>query len=296
MGELAPYGQTGPGDPGNYGEMVPMRFARALYCVDSSLRPLQGTAAAQRGCPTTPSTSHSFAQDNPGLFQASGFAVHPYASNESVAPNVVLPGEPDYLYLATLGRLESFLDHVTHLYGADKQFPIYSTEYGYRTDPPSPGTPPLATAAGYLNWAEYLSWRMPRLRSWNQYLLADPAPGPSQFTTGLQFYTGALKPVVFAAWRLPIFLPVLREAHGQSLEVWGSVRPAHYTGLPTDVRVQLKPSATGVFQTVDTVQVTDPDGYFDTRVRFPSSGQVRLAWTYPHGSTIFSRLVSISAG
>jgi hypothetical protein len=296
IGELAPYGQTGPGAPGNFGEMAPMRFVRALYCVNVSLKPLQGTAAAQRGCPTTASASQAFARQNPALFHASGFALHPYASGETAPPTVVLPAEPDFVYLATLPRIEHFLDSVTSLYGAARQYVLYSTEYGYFTNPPSPDAPSLARAAAYLNQAEYISWRTPRLRSWDQYLLADPTPGPSQFTTGLQFAGGQPKPIVFDAWRMPLFLPVTREPHGHGLEVWGDVRPMHYTSRPQDVHIQLQPAGHGGFETVETVAVSDANGYFDTSVKFPSGGQVRLTWSYPHGPTIHSRLVTISVG
>ena len=34
-----------------------------------------------------------------------------------------------------------------------------------------------ALAASYLNWAEYLTWRDPRIRSYDQYLLIDPPRG-----------------------------------------------------------------------------------------------------------------------
>jgi hypothetical protein len=296
IGEIAPYGQfIGNNVPGDFGYMVPLRFVRALYCVDASLRPLQGRVAALRGCPTSAAASKRFPSQHPALFQASGFALHPYASNETVAPKVVLPIGKDFVYLATVSRLEHVLDAVTALYGSSQRFPLYSTEYGYRTDPPSSGAPSLSVAAEYLNWAEYLTWRNPRLRSWDQYLLADPTPGPSQFTTGLEFDTGQPKPSYFA-WRMPIFLPLTQERRDHGLEVWGDVRPAHYTRRPQDVRIELRQGGRGAFQTIVTVPVTDPSGYFDTVVRFPASGEVRLAWTYPHGPTIYSRLVTLSAG
>ena len=45
----------------------------------------------------------------------------------------------------------------------------------------------------------------------------------------------------------------------------------------------------------------DPHGYFDVRVSFPSSGTVRLSWTYPSGDpllspgrTIYSRNVAVA--
>src|SRR5258706_150172 len=101
-----------------------------------------------------------------------------------------------------------------------------------------------ALAAESLNWAEYLSWRDPPIRSYDQYLLTDPPPtGGSQFATGLQFADGAPK-ATYTAFRMPIFLPVTRSAHGQALEVWGCVRPAYAagrsTGAPPAVRIGLR--------------------------------------------------------
>lgn len=297
IGEIAPYGDfIGKDVPGNFGYMVPLRFVRALYCVDASLRPLQGSVAAARGCPSTSAASKRFASQHPALFQASGFALHPYANGESVPPNVVLPIGRDFVYLSTISRLEHVLDTVTQLYGSNRRFSFYSTEYGYRTDPPSPAAPSLTLAAEYLNWAEYLTWRNPRLRSWDQYLLADPdTGGPSNFTTGLEFASGQFKPSYYA-WRMPIFLPVTQQRRGHGLEVWGDVRPAHYTRRPQNVHIELRQAGQRAFRTVATVPVNDASGYFDTVVRFPAGGQVRLAWTYPHGATIYSRLVTIGAG
>jgi hypothetical protein len=295
IGELAPYGQTGPGDPGNFGEMVPLRFLRALYCVGRTLRPLEGAAAAVRGCPTTAAASKQFAADNPGLFKATGFAMHPYSSIG--APPTALPADPDMVNLSTLTDLEGDLDRLMSAYGVSTQFPIYITEYGYITDPPLAGGVPLSLAPEYLNWAEYLAWLDPRVRSWDQYLLMDPPPGPSSFDTGLENYLGVMKPT-FAAYRMPIFLPVTNTRAGRSVDVWGCVRPAHYaqvqTGAAQRVRIQFKPGTGGAFTTVIEVTITSPNGYFDVPVRFPSSGTVRLAWTYPHGATIHSRDVQIT--
>jgi hypothetical protein len=293
IGELAPYGQAVGNYPGTFGYMVPMRFLRALYCVDASLRPLRGAAAAADGCP---SNSAAFASQNPALFRASGFAMHPYPDG-AVAPNVVVsktvdPGAPEFVYLATISRLEHFLDAVTREYGATNPFPIYSTEYGYKTNPPYAGGAPLALAPAYENWAEYLTWRNPRLRSWDHYLLLDPpVNGPSEFTTGLEFASGALKPT-FAAFRMPIYLPVT-DQRGGGLEVWGCVRPVNYAAQPQHVDIQLQAGGHGDFSTVRSVPL-GPGCYFDATVRFRSGGNVRLAWSYPHGPTIYSRLVAIT--
>ena len=297
IGELAPYGQNGGNSPGNYGEMVPLRFARALYCVGATDAPLQGAAATARGCPPSAAASKRFAADHPALFQASGFAVHPYPSG-AVPPNVVLPDGPQFVNLASLFRLQHLLDTVTTLYGSSKRFPFYNTEYGYFTDPPYQLGASLNAAAADLNHAEYLSWLNPRIQSYDQYLLMDPpASSGSNFVTGLEFSNGTPKPT-YAAWRMPIFLPVTQARSGQSLQVWGCVRPAHYvqtgTGRPQRVQIQLRPGAGGPFRTVGGVTITNVHGYFDVNLRFPSSGTVRLAWSYPHGPTIFSRSVQIS--
>jgi hypothetical protein len=213
---------------------------------------------------------------------------------------VVLADGPDFANLAALPKLEHLLDSVTSTYGSSTRFPLYSTEYGYFTNPPSPTGAPLQVAAAYLNWAEYISWRSPRIRSWDQYLLADPTTGgPSKFVTGLELADGVHKPS-YAAYRMPIYLPHT-QAHGDHrLEVWGCVRPAHYvrldTGVPQRARIEFQQRAGGPFATVKTLTITDPDGYFDTIVTFPSTGSVRTAWSYPHGPTVYSRTVAITTG
>jgi hypothetical protein len=302
IGELAPYGQIGPGGPGNYGYMVPLRFVRALYCVGANDQPLQGQAATLRACPASAAGSKRFAADNPALFRATGFAMHPYPpeSGGGLPPNVPAPGSNQFVNMATLGRLENQLDAVTHVYGSSKQFPIYITEYGYFTNPPYVGGSPPAKAAAYLNQAEYIAWLNPRVQSVDQYLLMDPPSGSgSNFVTGLEFANGTPKPS-YAAYRMPIYLPVTSAAHGHALEVWGCVRPAHYaqidTGRTQHVMIQLSSGAGAPFKTVETLPITDVNGYFDVKVRFASSGTVRLAWAYPHGPVIHSRLVQISIG
>jgi hypothetical protein len=295
IGELAPRGITTGDNPGNFSGMVPLRFVRTLYCLDSSLHRLAGAAARERGCPATAAASAGFEENNPALFQATGFAVHPYPQG-NVPPNVVTPEEPDYTDLAALPRLERLLDATLGAYGSGKRFDVYSTEFGYKTNPPFIAGAPLAQAARYLNWSEYISWRDTRIRSYDQFLLEDPPPASlSQFDTGLEFAGGVPKPTL-AAFRLPIFLPVTRASAGAPLLVWGCVRPARYTPLPQRVRIELRPHGSSGFKVIDTVSITNRDGYFDVRVRFPSSGAVRLDWAYPGGPAIHSREVAIEIG
>ncbi len=302
IGEIAPRGQTGPGLPGNFSGMVPLQFIRALYCVDGSLHPLSGNAAALRGCPTTAAASKAFPTDNPGLFDATGFAFHPYPQGQ-VPPNV--PTAPDglganYADLPQLPALERTLDGALTAYGSSYRFPLYDTEFGYQTNPPEKALRAISPgkAAYYENWAEYLSWRDPRVVSWDQYLLADPPP-PSMFDTGIEFSGGAHKVPLYAAFRMPIYMPVVAAKAGKELGVWGCVRPAHFAMLgphePQYVSIQFQSAPGQSWKTVKRVLLTDAYGYFETGASFPSSGNVRLSWSYPHhGSQIHSRTVQIT--
>jgi hypothetical protein len=301
IGETAPRGSVGA--PGNFGGTKPLIFLRALYCVDSGYRPLRGSAASAVGCPATAAGSGRFRVRNPALFQASGFADHPYTfQGHPVAPNVTTnssgpgPSDPNYADLPVVPRLERVLDRLNAVYGSRTHYAIWNTEYGYRTRPPDPHAGvSQATAAYWLNWAEYLSWRQRRLGSYMQYLLVDP---PSRvFASGLELFGGAHK-ASFAAFRMPLYLPLTATRRGARLEVWGGVRPSHFafldTGVKQRVAIQFRRGSRGAFRTLERVPIANPRGYFDVGVAFPSSGAVRLAWAYPDGQTILSRSVSIT--
>jgi hypothetical protein len=300
IGELAPRGITVGNSPGNFSGMVPLRFVRALYCVDSSLHQLRGAAAAVRGCPVDPAGSQRFPAEHPALFQATGFALHPYPQG-TVPPNVATPDEPDFVELPTLPRFEHVLDRLQALYGSSTRFPLYSTEFGLQTNPPErilrALSPPVA--ARYLNWSEYISWRDSRIRSYDQFLLTDPpnASALGGFATGLLFKDGTQK-ATYAAYRMPIFLPLTSFSSGQALEVWGCVRPARFaklqTGTAQRVQLQFRRASGGSFTTLRTVTLTDPYGYFDVAQKFPGSGAVRLRWSYPSGPSIFSDALGVT--
>ncbi|HLJ03346.1 MAG TPA: hypothetical protein VKT31_07885 [Solirubrobacteraceae bacterium] len=333
FGELAPRGEP---YWGVFSGMTPMLFLRSLYCLDSRYRPLRGSAAAVRGCPTTAAGRRGFRRAHPGLFSASGLAIHPYmrwyAPNHEPSPDPVThQSTADYASMGFMGRLERGLDRMQRVYGSRLRLPIYNTEFGYITSPPKrPRVPrgcgtgyPYAspsTAAYYLNWAEYLSWRDPRVKSFMQYLLQDPLPSLCSnnfggYASGLITYGGVKKPTYYA-WRLPIFLPVTSTRRGRTLEVWGCARPAHYALFedlgPQYVQIQSAPGSnprSGAFTTVESIQINNPNNcYFDVRVPFPGHGKqtVRLVWSYPvadpngyfdplhPGGTAYSRQVVVN--
>jgi hypothetical protein len=330
IGNLDARGQSGPvsraapqGLPGNFAATKPLQFVRTLYCVNSSFKQLRGAAAAAVGCPASAAGSRQFRRAHPALFQASGFATHPYPGN--LPPTQASSTDPDNTEFAELPRFASMLDRIQRMYGSGKRFRIYNNEYGYITNPPNNSVTPLnpngqfvspATAAGYINWAEYLSWKQSRIASTMQFLLVDPnprkAPEFGGFASGLIFYGGVRKPS-YDAYRLPLFLPFTTGARGHSLEVWGCVRPAHYArldtgGIPQQVQIQFQRGSVGAFTTLRTVTVNNVRGYIDLRVTFPASGSVRLAWSYPKmaqlsassltapmaGETVYSRTVKVT--
>jgi hypothetical protein len=317
IGSLSPRGvAVTPGNPVQAATAIsgPLAFTRTLYCVDSSYRALQGAAARQSDCPSTSSGSARFRLVHPALFQASGFGLHPYPI--TLPPTKADPADPpDTVEFSEIPNFASALDRLQRLYGSQREIRVYNTEYGYVTNPPNPARLRATTAANYLNWAEYLTWRDPRIATTMQYLLDDPNPvnagfGPGGFATGLVLYGGKPK-ATFDAYRMPLFLPADRGQPGGALEVWGCARPATYAYTDTRkaqrVQIQFQPSSGGGFRTLRTVRLRPAGGcYFDVRVRFPSSGSVRLAWSYPPGdrrlldpltpgeSTIYSRQVPIT--
>ena len=196
-------------------------------CIRCRGRPRRCEAARRR----PPGRRRSRAE-HPGLFHATGFAVHPYPQGQ-VTPDTATPNEPDYADLPKLASLEATLDGASG--GIRVEHPTPDLRHRVRlSDQPAgddrrarsvPRWPPY-----YMNWAEYISWRNPRIASWDQYLLTDPPP-PSNFDTGLEFAERhAEEPDVR---RVPA-AAVSAVSHGQEgppIEVWGEVRPAHHVML-----------------------------------------------------------------
>jgi hypothetical protein len=295
------HGSSWPqGLPGDYGQTRALYFVRALYCVGTNGKPLTGSAAKTVSCPTS---SRGFRNAHPGLFKASGFGDHPYP--ESGSP--LTDGKTvDYATFPELGNLGATLDKANRAYGSSKRFAIYNDEYGYITNPPNAqsGHHYVSPAKGaqYINWAEYLSWKSPRVASYMQYLLKDPPnnKGPyAGFASGLEFNSGKHKPG-YDAYRLPVYMPKTSIRRGSTAEVWGAARPAPFlTGdgaQSVAIQVNGKP--------VQTVTPGRTGGYFDAHVKFTSGGTVRLAYTYPQsdsllpvsdlGTTVYSRSFKIT--
>ena len=281
--------------------MRPMVFLRALYCVGGKYQLVSGTRASLLGCP--PGRMALPAQ-YPSLFTASGFGHHPYAF--TLAPNASDPDRND-APLYDLGRLESGLDRIFAAYHRPKSsdYSLYLDEYGYKSDPPNPFAKfSQAQQAAFINEGEYLGYRDPRVRSMAQFLLVDDAPKAdapvgsvdywSTFQTGLITLQGVIKPA-YAAYRIPIWLPVAR--HGHPVVVWGQLRPAPRAEAdPLAAQIQFRPrGGHATFATIANVQTANPEGFFAAHVPLPSAGQVRIAWPDPAtGAVEYSRTVTVS--
>jgi hypothetical protein len=301
IGEIAPIGNVGAIYPGQFANMMPLRFVRALYCVGTNLQPLRGHAATVRHCPATAAESKRFVAQNPVLFRASAFSAHPYP--QALAPDESIPGGPDDAVLAQLPKLFTTLDRAQQAYGSHKRFDVYDTEYGYQTSPPDTQTGYVTPkkAAAWLNWSQYISWRLPRLLSYDQYLFKDPPPVPhkayTRFASGIVTYKGARKPGWYAL-RMPIWVPVTRQTKGRTLEVWGQVGPAKNYSMSkrAPAEIQFKPSSGGAWKTLKSASTKTTEGYFDTPVAFPGSGSVRIRWTPPSGAALVSRTIAVTVG
>jgi hypothetical protein len=310
VGETAPKGLNAKGlagcsaaqtASGCTGSLKPLHFIRQVYCLDDSYHPLQGAAAAARGCPVGAAGTARFAQDHPGLFAATGWAHHPYEL--IFAPNRP-PTDPDFVTIADLGRLSDALQRILGAYGENRPggLPLYLTEFGYQSTPPSPIGVSLSRQAAYLNQSEFIAYTNPHVRTLSQFLLHDDSlrPGASalarvgaSFQTGLEFHDGRKKPA-FAAYRLPVYLPATRVRRNHRLRVWGFVRLQPY-GSVQKVQIQLQRRGQRAFRTFATVATDGGRGYLDVRVKIPASGSLRLSWTRPAThEVVVSRAVGVA--
>ncbi len=304
VGELAPEG--GGGAVPSEQPIDPLGFLRALYCVDSGYRPLTGSAAAALGCPGgSGGDAKTFASAHPGLFDATGFAHHPYSF--FLPPSVGYPSTPadaGFVPLVQLSRLEQALDGIYSAYGVSRKIPIYLTEYGYETNPPNPfrGVS-LQRQAQYIDEAQYMASQDPRVRSMSQFLLNDALPNPSfppgtigywsTFQTGLAFANGARKPS-FDAYQLPIWIPSPTFSAGGSLLVWGMLRPAPHNSKQ-QAQIEWR-GATGAYRTLSTVSTDNYNAVFTAQLKPPGTGVVRIAWRSPSGTVLYSRAASVRGG
>jgi len=286
IGETAPKGDRSKGLK-RYVEAL--TFVRALYCVGEDSKPLRGSRAGQLSCP---GNAAAFRAAHPALFEATGFAHHPYEL--LFAPSHRPLGRPNWVTLSTLDRLTRTLDRVFAIHGVTRRLPLFLTEYGYQTNPPQAIAPSFAKQAAWLNEAEYLAWRMPRVRSLAQFLLVDDGePIGLTFQSGLLTLEGRRKPA-YAAYRLPIFIP--RGQAGRTLQVWGMLRSGPDAGTAS-AQLEYRRAGATRWRTIKTLRTPSPRGYLLTRIPRPRrTGHVRLRYQAPGAPRVVSSRAAFVRG
>lgn len=246
--------------------MKPLVFLRALYCVDAGLHRLTGTAAKRLQCP---SNAKDFVTRHPALFRATGYAHHPYQL--LTAPDVK-PPDRDFVTMGVLSRLTRTLDTMQRRYGSHRKLPIYLTEFGYQT-PPDPTGVPFSLQAAFINQAEFIAYRNPRVRTVSQFLLVDSgAPIRTTFQSGLVLRAGGKKPA-YAAYRLPLWV----SGKGTSKRVWAVLRPVA-SGSQATGSVQFRRARSTTWRTVKRVHSAGSRNVIDTRIRLRGKGAVRVVY------------------
>lgn len=276
IGDLAAKGGTQ--------NVPPMEFVRALYCVDTNLNPVP---SCLRNADGGDSSAAGFAPRHPAMFRSTGVGLHPYSY---FAPPDAPAQNRDDVLLADSDRLYNLVGGIFRRYpnGDRSALGLYMTEFGYNTNPPDGGVPYNPTqAAGFINEAEYIAWRNPRIHTMSQFLLRDYPPDSHLFHSGLIFRSGQLKPGFFA-YRLPFYIPDTTVGRGQSFEVWCDLRSApRGTG-----QIQFLPSGSSTWRIVRTFTTGNPRGYYDTRLPL-GTGSVRI---HLAGTSTYSRTVGVRAG
>jgi hypothetical protein len=279
IGETAPAGLS----PGLTRGLRPLRFVRELYCLDGKLRPFKGAAAKARGCP---GNTDSFVAAHPALFNASGWAHHPYSL--TTAPRAHDKNRDDAT-LSGVSRLTRTLDRATKAYGQPKHFPVWLTEYGYQTDPPDPTIGvSFARQAAWLDDATYIAYRNPRIASFAQFLLVDDGPlrsyKPSDprywgtFQSGLVTLQGKHK-TAYVSFKRPI--SVVRRGHG--LTVFGQLRGAG----GRVAAVQYRRRGSKKWRTV-AQSTADARGFVLVVLQRAPRGGYRIAWSGDGASRVVS--------
>ena len=270
IGETAPRGES----ERSVGQSLrPLLFIRELYCLDADYRPFTGDEAARRNCPDG---GAGFREAHPVLFDATGFAHHPYALE---APPSASDTTKDNAVLGDLDRLTRTLDRSLARHESSKRFKVWLTEYGYQTDPPDPYVGwPWKTQARFLEEAEWLAYRNRRVQSMAQFLLYDDAPrrdeSPSSprywgtFQTGLKTLDGEKK-LAYATYQRGIHVT---NGRGDTRRVFGYWRAAPGR---TPARIEFRRKGKRRWRVVKRVE-SNASGYVQSKVKVRGAGTFRI--------------------
>jgi hypothetical protein len=257
FGETAPGGETriNPRE-GLLKDVAPLAFLREALCLNNGY----GKAGA---C---------------SALRASGYAHHAY-SMRAAGPFYTPPGK-DNVTIGVLSRLSQALDRAAAAHAINPHLPIYLTEFGVESKPNKYLGVSVGQQAEYDAISEKIAYQNPRVASFSQYLMRDDplsgvgASGGVGFQTGLEYLSGARKPLYFG---FPVPLVVSKRGHGYSL--WGLVRPA--TGA-TQVTVFVAPPHSRRFRKLRLL-TTNGSGSWSFSSQAAGSAW-RVQWRSPNGA------------
>jgi hypothetical protein len=258
LGELAPIGRrpTQTTTP-----LKPLPFLRAMGCVDDRFRPVR-TGRCKGFAPA----------------RADAFGYHPHS--KGLAPDTVNP-DPEEAQFGDLPRLFSTLDRLTRarrIVAPHRRFPVYLTEFGYQTFPPSRGGVSPNQQSRFLQEALYIASRFSRIKGLTFYQWIDEPtiyrPDGSAYATwqaGLYFIDGRAKPAL-STFPAPFVIDV--RPKGAAARFWGQVRPS----AQRRVTVQIRRRGARSWSTLRRMG-TDPRGYWSKRFKVRAGARYRYLWT-----------------
>jgi hypothetical protein len=271
--------------------MRPKTFIRALLCEGGDTGP---------GC-------SDFAKF--GSIQATGWGHHPYT--KKLAPNQ-RDISPDSVTMANIGELGTMLDDLGARTGHIRQgLSIWSTEFGYETNPPDPFSGiPLEQQANWLALGDLVAFKEPRVLANTQFLLNDVAPLRKHkktskaywftYQSGLYSRRGAPKPSV-VAYTFPFLAFNAADATGQPvMSYWGMLRfrpndlqPQFYD----KVQLQYLPldKSAGWTDLGQPITVSNGRGFFEGSTFLPKDALVRALWIGGAAGNVGSRLSTVAA-
>jgi len=260
-GELLPFARGASGDV----RRRPLEFLREMACVDKRYRPYKGSKAKSRGC------------ENFRKLPGTGVAHHPYtlAGGPSVKP-----AHKDDASIGEMDRVVKLVDKLRSKkrFAAKARQTVWSTEFGFQSDPPDPVQTPIKKIPAFMGESEWLAYKNRRVIGWSQYPFTDdsiPDTGADRFggfQSGIKFENGREKPGIYDAFKFPFYV---RRLSASKVEVFGGVRPAG-EGAAVTVESRL---GKGRWKRLASLK-TAKQGYFDRRVNVSGAAkrQFRFRW------------------
>jgi hypothetical protein len=264
------------------GSTPPLRFLRALACVDERLRPIRTAGCA------------AFRQ-----IPGDGWSHHPYSIRTLPSQDA---RDPNNLPVAGTPRLVATLRALVRAGRlAPANADVYITEYGYETNPPDPRANfSLQRHGALLAEGEYIATRSPAVKMWAQFMLRDlegDALG-GDWQSGLFFADGRPKPAA-ATFRTPAFATCVRRGSRQWVLTWGHLRGADGRQRAALQASRARSAAWRSQATVASISphragrtaaavALSPGGAFARYAPWRPGLRYRLEWTGADGATLTS--------